>query len=103
MMAELELLATEDGGLKSSVEEGNRSLIFVFEGLGEEDEKEARFGAVIERIRTGSGQPGRLTEAELWFWIELAAIYATKRATFDVWYAGRIVGHGRILEIAPEW
>jgi hypothetical protein len=104
VVAELELLASECGGLKGGAEEGNKSLIFVFEGFEDEDagDGKARFGAVIDRIRSGCGQPGCSMEAELWFWIELAAIYATPGVTFDLWYAGRTVGHGKVVAVCDE-
>lgn len=102
VIAELDLLATDHGGLKAAAREGNKSLLFVFEGLGDQDDEVVRFGAVIDRIRSGSGEPGRSTEAELWFWIELAAIYATPGVRFDLWYAGRIVGHGKVLDVCDD-
>jgi hypothetical protein len=97
VIAELDLSATDCGGPQGPVQKGNKSLLFVFEGLGGEDEGEVRFGAVIDRIRSGNGDPGQSMVAELWFWIELAAIYATSGVCFDLWYAGRTVGHGKVL------
>jgi hypothetical protein len=34
--------------------------------------------------------------------IEMAAIYATPGVSFDLWYAGRIVGHGQVVEVCDD-
>ncbi len=75
----------------------------MFDGLGDEDTDQVRFGATIDRIRSGCGGPGCSMEAELWSRIELAAIYATPGITLDLCYAGRTVGRGRVSAVCDEF
>ena len=89
----IELLATEDGGLKAPVEQGNRSLIFVFRDGAEE----VSFGAVIE-FTDGTAEPGSHFGAQVWFWNDRAATYATTDASFALWYQ-RTVGSGKVLRV----
>ena len=102
MIASLDLLATDRGGLRSTVREGSRSLLFEFSRPDDDEDAEVRFGAVIDRIRAGSGEPGLEMEVELWFWIELASIYAAPGAEFGLWYAGRSVGRGHVLTVCND-
>lgn len=51
------------------------------------------FGAVIEEI---DAQPDGLLRVHLWFWNDLAAIYVTPGARFEVWYV-RTSGEGVVL------
>lgn len=98
---EIELRSSDSGGLRSPVHSGNRSLLYYFEGLGPDDEDRVAFGAIVDNILRG-GSPGETILGELWFWVELAAVYATRGAKFDVWYAGRMVGHGTVLKTLPD-
>jgi hypothetical protein len=51
------------------------------------------FGAVIEDVRE---QPDGRLRVRLLFWSDLAAIYVTPGAQFEVWYA-RTLGAGVVL------
>lgn len=51
------------------------------------------FGAVIEEV---DQQPDGLLGVHLWFWNDLATIYVTPGARFEVWYA-RTLGDGVVL------
>ncbi len=69
-------------------------MIFVFESLVG-DRGSAQFGAILHKIRERdmSGFP---REVELWFWVDLAGLYATVGQEFDMWYGGRTTGRGRV-------
>lgn len=97
VVADVELLAEDAGGLKSPVEEGNRSLIVSIDENGDR----VQLGAVFERVE-GSGRPGSSFRAELVFWHDIAAIHATPGTEFTLWY-GRDVGSGRVVEVVPAW
>lgn len=76
--ARIELLSTSSGGLQGPLPSGTRSLILQFESPGARD-----------------------VPVHLWFWHDLARIYATPGITFDIWY-GRVVGAGVVEElVAP--
>ncbi len=96
VLAEIELLPSEAGGLKTAVQEGSRSLILRFDG---DTGESANFGAVIERIE-GVAEPGSKATVELL--IDTAAVYATEGARFTLWY-GRDVGHGHVTDVVPAW
>ena len=93
---EIEFKPSDNGGLRVAVERGNRSLLYQFTGLGPEDDEVVTFGAVVDDVTAG-GPPGTTMTGWLWFWVELAEVYATPATTFEVWHAGRIVGHGTVL------
>jgi hypothetical protein len=95
---DLDLASTGDGGLTAPLNRGNRSLLFVFPALGEDDEP-VRFGAFVEHV--DDGEPGRRCAAQLLFWDDLAEVYASPGATFDVWYS-RIVGRGVVRSIVSD-
>jgi hypothetical protein len=88
-----ELVASREGGLRAPLEAGNRSLIFQFKRLGEAG-KPVNFGAIVEEVLEGD-LPGSGLVAVVMFWEDLAQVYATPGAEFDLWL-GRIVGHGRV-------
>lgn len=71
---------------------GCRSVMFRFPNVDEEGVGDM-FGAVIEAIANETG--GRF-RVELWFWDELAAIYATPGVKFEAWYL-RTVGNGVVV------
>jgi hypothetical protein len=71
---------------------GSRSVMFRFPEAGEHEDGDM-FGAVIEDVHE---QPDGLLRARLWFWNDLATIYVTPGARFEVWYA-RTVGEGVVL------
>ena len=96
VLIDADLFDTETGGLKAPVQEGSRSVAFLFERLGEGAEPMG-FGAVVERLREGGSPGGRLT-AEVAFWSELAAVYATPGTAFDLWL-GRTVGRGVVTDV----
>lgn len=99
MLIEADLLDRSQGGLAAPVQEGTRSIAFVFDGLGGDPEP-AAFGAVIERVLDG-GAPGGPLRAVARFWADLAAIYATPGTTCALWL-GRTVGRGVVRALPPE-
>lgn len=71
--------------------EGSRS-VFRFPEAGEHEDGDM-FGVIIEELVE---QPDGQLRAHLLFWSDLARIYVTPGATFEVWYA-RTVGEGVVL------
>ncbi|WP_203337831.1 hypothetical protein [Nocardioides limicola] len=71
---------------------GSRSVMFRFLEAGEHEDGDM-FGAIIEEL---DEQPDGQLRAHLLFWNDLARIYATPGAEFEVWYA-RTVGDGVVL------
>ncbi|WP_415857358.1 hypothetical protein [Sinomonas sp. G460-2] len=47
-------------------------------------------------------EPGSQTIAKLSFWAPEGQVFAVQGADFRIWYAGRIVGEGRVLEVIPD-
>jgi len=94
-----ELAPTCGGGLKSAIVPGHRSVVYLFDRLGE-DEEPMGFGAVVEEVLEG-GSPGEVFLGVVRFWADLADVYATPGTEFDVWL-GRVVGHGRVLELRGD-
>jgi hypothetical protein len=72
--------------------EGSRSVMFRFPEAGEHEDGDM-FGAIIEEI---DEQPDGQFRAHLLFWNDLARIYVTPGATFEVWYA-QTIGEGVVL------
>ena len=93
------LIEAAEGGLKSPIEPGNRSVAYLFEPLGEEEEAMA-FGAIVEDVVVG-GFPGGEFRGVLRFWADLAEIYATVGAEFDFWL-GRTVRRGVVKEVLSD-
>jgi hypothetical protein len=98
-LVRVDLVPTCEGGLKSAIGPGHRSVAYLFEPLGEEEDPMG-FGAVVEEVLEG-GAPGQGLLAVVRFWADLAEVYATPGTEFDVWL-GRVVGHGRVLEICAD-
>jgi hypothetical protein len=71
---------------------GSRSVMFRFPEAGERESGDM-FGAVIEEV---AEQPDGLLRVRLLFWNDLARIYVTPGARFEVWYA-RTLGEGVVL------
>ncbi len=86
--------------MKAPIVAGNRSIAFVFERLGA-DEESMGFGALFEQVLEG-GAPGDEVQAVVRFWADLAQVYATPGTEFDLWL-GRVVGHGTVLESYPGY
>lgn len=95
VLVSAELSPTCEGGLKSTIVAGHRSVVYLFDRLGE-DEERVGFGAVVEEVLEG-GDPGGPFRAVVRFWADLAEVYATPGTEFDLWL-GRVVGHGCVLE-----
>lgn len=72
--------------------EGSRSVMFRFPEACEHEDGDM-FGAIIEEL---DEQPDGRLRAHLLFWNDLARIYVTPGATFEVWYA-QTVGEGVAL------
>ena len=73
----------------------NRSWLYRFKSLDSEEPKPLNFGAVIESCTTTASNTA---EVELWFWGDLARVYATPGEAFEIWYDG-IVGEGEITGV----
>lgn len=71
---------------------GSRSVMFRFPDLAEEGVGDM-LGAVIESLEP---TPEGLLRAELLFWDDIARIYVTPGARFEVWYV-RTSGEGMVL------
>lgn len=98
VLVEAQLEPEENGGLRGPMRQGHRSVAYRFAGLG--GEADQGFGALVEEVLEG-GEPGGRLVAKLRFYHDLADVYATPGAEFDVWY-GRAVGRGRVLEILGD-
>ena len=97
VVAEISLLRSSQGGLQSTIKNGNRSLIFVTEPPGEAIE----LGFVFEDI-DGDGEPGSSFTARLWFWNDSASVHASRGTRFKLRY-GRVVGEGQVTQVLPVW
>lgn len=71
---------------------GARSVMFRFPDAGSYEDGDM-FGAIIEELVE---QPDGQLRAHLLFWSDLARIYVTPGATFEVWYT-QTVGDGVVL------
>ena len=71
---------------------GSRSVMFRFPEVAKYEDGDM-FGAVIEEIEEQSDGSLRV---RLLFWSDLARIYVTPGARFEVWYA-RTLGEGVVL------
>ena len=72
---------------------GNRSLLHRFDSL-ETAGRDEGFGAVVEHVEPIEDGYA----VQLWFWADLAAVYATPGVPFEIWYGG-IAGSGSVLRI----
>lgn len=102
--AHLTFASSNMGGLQAAMINPTPSLILLFATLDEEpgaSEAEQQLGAVID-VGHPEIQPGSIGQATLSFWSDLARIYATPGTRFRLWYAGRIVGDGYVVEEVPE-
>lgn len=94
--AHLDLLSSDDGGLATTMPSHTPSLLLVFDSLDSDHCEDVQLGAVIE---TPNGlHPGVETDAFLRLWSEIGRVYATPGTVFRLWYSGRIVGTGVVLE-----
>ena len=99
VLASIELITTERGGLSNSLPAGTRSALVRFRG---EDNDPISFGAVITPTDRSDLTPGaRLPNVELIFWADSARLHATSGETFDLWY-GRVIGHGVVTGPAVD-
>ena len=78
--------------LAGVVREGSRSVMFRFAEAGAHEDGDM-FGAIIEELTEQAD--GRL-RAHLLFWNELARVYVTPGATFEVWFV-HTIGDGVVL------
>ena len=78
--------------LAGAFREGSRSVMFRFPVAGAHEDGDM-FGAIIEELFE---QPGGQLRVHLLFWSDLARIYVTPGAEFDVWYA-HTIGDGVVL------
>jgi hypothetical protein len=99
VLIEADLAPTDCGGLKGPIRDGHRSVAYRFAALGGDDADQA-FGAQVEDVFEG-GEPGGHLVARVCFYHDLAEVYATVGAEFDLWY-GRVVGRGRVVATVPD-
>ena len=97
MLVEIELFPADEGGLDFEVKERNRSLLFVFPPL---EDEQVQQGAMVEQL-FGAGRPGSRFVAQVQFFDDSAAIVATPGAEFDLWL-GRTVGRGVVKNVVPD-
>ena len=71
---------------------GSRSVMFRFPEAGRYENGDM-FGAVIDEV---TEQPDGQLLVQLWFWNDLARIYVTPGARFEIWY-GHTAGEGLVL------
>lgn len=101
--AQLTFASSEMGGLQAAMNNPTPSLILLFASLDEDSaamEAEQQLGAIVDTGRPNI-QPGDTGLATLTFWSDLGRIYATPGSAFRLWYAGRIVGDGLVVEEIP--
>jgi hypothetical protein len=78
---------------------GSRSVMFRFADAGQHEDGDL-FGAVIEGF---DERPDGMLRVRLMFWNDLARIYVTSGARFEVWHA-HTVGDGLVLpQISRLW
>lgn len=102
--AQLTFASCEMGGLQAAMVNPSPSLILLFKSLDEDPaatEADQQLGAVVD-VGLPDIQPGYTGPATLIFWSDLGRIYATPGTIFRLWYAGRIVGEGHVVEVIPE-
>ena len=98
--ADLALLSTEDGGIRSSMLTPCRSLLLRVDGGSE-------FGPVMVgvQISTESGEPiapgTSIIHAQLDFWADVAEVYIAPRQAFELCYPNRVVARGLITSVFP--
>jgi hypothetical protein len=94
--AVLELRPLAAGGLKSGVVRETRSLLLIF-GEPLRPQGPHVFGARLVLQEKETAVAGDVNvRARLEFWADEAAKYAVPKASFSLWYAGRIVGSGMV-------
>lgn len=99
--AQLELLPTGSGGLRTAMPTGTRSLLLAFPPL-EHPNEEVKVGAVIDTVDGSALAPGSAgVPVTVRFWSDEAVIYAVPGAAFTLWY-GRPVGNGVVTRIVDE-
>lgn len=97
----LDMFESGGGGLTSSLPSGTRSLLLMFAGL-EDPEQRMSVGAVITTSDGQAVQPGHSNvEVELQFWADEARVYATPGVAFELWY-GRRVGTGVVGSVIDD-
>lgn len=94
------LNTADEDGLRAPVVEGHRSIAYGFDSL-DPCGAPMFFGALVESVRQG-GEPGATIVAVIRFYHDLAELYATCGARFDVDY-GRVVGTGAVVEVLPPF
>lgn len=97
IIAELELFPSQQGGLKFAVQEGNRSLLFMFPTV---ENPRPQQGALVEQL-FGVLQPGERVAAQVQFFDDSAADVAFVGSEFELWL-GRTVGRGVVKEILAD-
>lgn len=78
----------------------SKSLIAVFPPSSTGKDEDVQLGMLVDP--GDELVPGSQTEAIVSFWADEGRIYATRGTDFRIWYAGRTVGEGRVLETLPD-
>lgn len=77
---------------------GTRSLLLRFPPA-ERNGEPVSFGVVLTPLNGSTLAAAHDGYVEALFWAETARVYATAGASFDVLYAGRVVGVGTVTDI----
>ncbi|MFV0460782.1 MAG: hypothetical protein ACK5MT_18660 [Actinomycetales bacterium] len=102
--AHVTFASSDMGGLQAAMINPTPSLILLFATLDQEpgaSEADQQLGALLDVGQTAV-QPGWVGPATLSFWSDLGRIYATAGSRFRLWYAGRVVGDGYVIEELHE-
>ena len=98
--ADLALLSTEDGGIRSSMHTPCRSLLLRVDGGSE-------LGPVMigVQISTESGEPiapgASIVHAQFDFWADVAEVYIAPGQAFELCYPNDVVARGMITSVFP--
>ena len=102
VQAIISLAATSDGGLKEPMPAPTSALLLKFTAL-DDPHNQTTIGTYIETPDGSDLAPASdKTIVRLSFWADIAQVYAMPGVRFDIWYAGRTVGHGEVLRLPDE-
>ena len=96
--ARIALLPAAEGGLLTPMKSPTPSLVLIFESEPGNRESNVQVGVLIRRRDATELHPGDRAEVDLEFWSEIERSLAAPRAGFKIWYAGRVVGEGEVLD-----
>lgn len=96
--ASLSLYPSAEGGLHAPMKSPTRSLVLIFRSDFGRKEADVQVGVVVHGLDIDVLHPGETVMVDLEFWSDLERSFAVEGAEFKAWYAGRIVGSGRVLD-----